>query len=138
MLPSPAAILMPKPWLWPAVARVVSGGIFFVFGLGKFTDHAKETASFETYGLPAPEVFVYAIGTLEIVSGLLLVAGLATRLVAPALAGNMLGAIVTAGRVEGGAINLGLAPALLVVMLVLTWTGAGRFSADERLVRRLH
>jgi len=45
----------------------------------------------------------------------------------------MVGAIAAAGPVEGGAINLGLAPALLLAMLFLVWTGAGRFALDERL-----
>ena len=52
------------------------------------------------------------------------------------LAGNMVGAIATGGRVDGGFVNLGLAPMLLVAMLYLVWAGAGRFSLDERLRRR--
>jgi uncharacterized membrane protein YphA (DoxX/SURF4 family) len=35
--------------------------------------------------------------------------------------------------VDGGFVNLGLAPMLLVAMLFLVWAGAGRFSLDERL-----
>ncbi len=70
---------------------------------------------------------------LELALGLLLVAGLVARLAAGMLAGDMVGAIATAGRVEGGAINLGLAPALLAVMLFLVWSGAGRWFVDARL-----
>jgi putative oxidoreductase len=113
--------------------RIAAGGIFIVFGIGKFTDHAKETASFELYGLPAPGAFAYAIGAVEIVFGILLALGLGTRIAALALGGDMLGAIVTAGRVEGGAINLVLAPALLVGMLALLWVGSGRWALDQRL-----
>jgi putative oxidoreductase len=72
---------------------------------------------------------------VEIVGGLLLLLGLATRPAALMLAGDMVGAIVTAGRVEGGAINLGLAPALLLGMLVLLWIGPGRWALDGRLAR---
>lgn len=123
---------------WPAaLLRTGSGAIFIGFGLGKFMHHARETHSFAKYGLPSPGVFASAIGVLELSLGLLLVAGLAARLAAVMLAGDMVGAIVTAGRVEGGAINLGLAPALLVVMLFLTWSGAGRWSVDARLRGRL-
>ena len=120
-----------------AFLRITSGLIFVVFGLGKFVSHASEARSFARYGLPWPGVFASAIGGLELVLGLLLLVGLATRLVALILAGDMIGAIATAGRVEGGAINLGLAPALLVVMLFLIWAGAGRRSLDDRLRRSL-
>ena len=72
---------------------------------------------------------------LEIVGGVLLIAGLLTRPAAALLAGDMAGAIVTAGRVEGGAINLVLAPTLLVAMLFLLWAGPGRWSVDNRVAR---
>jgi putative oxidoreductase len=121
----------------PAILRVASGCVFIGFGLGKFRHHERELASFDSYGLPFPSEFVYAIGVTELVFGTLLVLGLGTRLAALALAGDMLGAIVTAGRVEGGAINLGLAPALLVAMVILLWTGPGIWSLDSWLVRRL-
>ncbi len=117
-----------------AVARVGAGVVFVSFSVGKFANHGAEAASFERYGIPVPDVATYLVGALELVGGLLLIAGLATRPAALALAGNMAGAIATAGRVEGGAANLGLAPALLAVMLVLVWTGAGRPSLDGRIV----
>jgi hypothetical protein len=49
----------------------------------------------------------------------------------------MLGAIVTTGRIGGGLVHLGLAPALLVAMLVLLKTGAGARSIDTRGYRWL-
>ena len=127
----------PRSELWAPVLRVACGAIYVGFGQSKFVHHAKETRAFDRYGLPGPDVFAYAIGTVEVVGGVLLVLGFATRLVGPGLAGNMIGAIATGGRVDGGFVNLGLAPALLVLMLVLAWTGAGRWSVDERLRRSL-
>lgn len=94
------------------VARLLSGVIFVFFGLGKFTAHAAEAASFPRYGLPAPSAFVYAVGALEIVGGLLLVAGFVMCPVA-------------------------LAPALLVAMLALVWAEAGERSLDSRVATRL-
>jgi hypothetical protein len=35
--------------------------------------------------------------------------------------------------VQGGAFHLGVAPALLVLMLVLVWSGGTRWSLDARL-----
>ena len=115
------------------VVRLAAGAILIGFGQSKFAHHAKEVRAFDRYGLPAPEVFTYAIGTVELVGGILLVLGLLTRIVAFGLAGNMVGALATGGRVDGGFVNLGLAPMLLVAMLFLVWAGAGRFSLDERL-----
>lgn len=132
-------VLAPAPPVAAAVAfvlRVAAGGILIGFGQSKFVHHAKEVRAFDRYGLPAPEVLTYAIGSVELVGGVLLVLGLATRLVALALAGNMVGAIATGGRVDGGFVNLGLAPMLLVVMLYLVWAGAGLFSLDARLRTR--
>jgi len=114
-------------------ARLAAGTIFVAFGAGKFTSHASEVSSFETYGLPSPDVFVYAIGALEVVGGVLLIAGLATRLASLVLAGDMIGAIVVSGIAQGELISLTLAPALLLVNLFLLWTGPGRYSLDRRL-----
>ena len=116
-----------RPARWAPLVRWISGAVFVVFGIGKFSAHGHEVDSFESYGLPAPDAFVYAIGTLEIVGGALLLAGLATRLVALALAGNMAGAIVVSGIGEGEVLpSLTLAPALLAAMLFLLWVGPGR------------
>jgi putative oxidoreductase len=125
----------PETGRWANAAwagRVVSGAVFVVFGLGKFVNHATEADSFRTYGLPAPDAFVYLIGGIEVLGGLLLIAGLATRLAAAILAGNMIGAITLSGIAEGEIISLTLAPALLVVMLLLIAIGPGRHALDRR------
>lgn len=119
-----------------AFARIAAGLVFVVFGLGKFVSHADEAAAFRTYGLPHASTFVYVIGAIELIGGLLLVAGLGLRIAALVLAGDMVGAITTAGRTEGGLVHLGLAPALLVTLLGLLWTGAARWSLDARFARR--
>ena len=119
-----------------AVLRVAAAIVFIVFGVGKFSQHGSEVASFEQYGLPSPDAFVYAIGVLEIGGGLLLLAGLLTRPAALALAGDMIGAIAVSGFGEGEIVSLTLAPALLVVMLVLLWAGPGAAAIDTRLLAR--
>jgi putative oxidoreductase len=118
------------------VGRLVGGAVFVAFGVGKFTSHASELASFESYGLPAPEAFVYAIGVIEIVGGALLIAGLATRLAALVLAGDMVGAIVVSGIAKGEMVSLTVAPAELVLCLFLLWTGAGAVAVDRRIADR--
>jgi putative oxidoreductase len=107
---------------WERPVRWLSGAIFVIFGIGKFSSHGHEVASFQTYGLPSPDAFVYLVGTLEIVGGALLIAGLLVRPVAMVLAGNMVGAIAVSGVGQGEAWpSLTLAPALLVAMLFLLW-----------------
>jgi putative oxidoreductase len=123
--------------LAPMVVRVAAGVVFVSFSFGKFLNHAAEAAAFDRYGIPAPDEMVYVVGALELLGGLALILGLGTRLVAIALGLNMIGAITTAGRIEGGPIHLGLAPALLVAMAFLLWTGAGARSVDRRLEARL-
>lgn len=116
---------------WASPVRWVSGAVFVVFGVGKFSRHSQEVESFESYGLPAPDAFVYLVGVLEIGGGLLLIAGLLTRLVALVLAGNMLGAIVVSGLGEGEVFpSLTLAPALFAAMIFLLWTGRGGTAVD--------
>ena len=110
--------------------RLLSGGVFVVFGIGKFVNHASELASFKTYGLPAAEAFVVVIGLIELVGGLLLMTGVLTRPAALVLAGDMIGAIVVSGLAKGELISLTLAPAELVAMLVLVWMGPGRHVID--------
>ena len=124
-----------RGWV-PLVIRVVTGVFFVSVSLGKFFDHASEARDFDRYGIPIPATAVVLVGLLELLCGIALVLGVGTRVAAAALAANMVGAIATAGRVEGGSFNLGVAPLMLVLMLVLLWAGPGAWSVDRVLVRR--
>jgi putative oxidoreductase len=104
--------------------RLAAGVVFLVFGAGKFVNHGSEVDSFRDYGLPSPDAFVYAIGVVEVAGGLLLITGVATRLAALVLAGDMVGAIVASGIRKGELISLTLAPALLAGMIFLLWAGS--------------
>ena len=118
------------------LARCSSAIVFVGFGIGKFTNHGAEVASFKGYGLPAPEAFSSAIGVVELLGGLLLLAGLGTRIASALLAGDMVGAIVVSGILHGERISLTLAPALLAGMLLLIALGPGNLSPGARLARR--
>ena len=120
----------------PLVARAAAGALFMAFSVGTFTRHGAEAAAFERYGIPAPGLMTYAVGPLELLGGLALVLGIGTRVAALRPAAAMAGAVATAGRIEGGPVHLGLAPALPAVMLALLWTGAGARSLDRALARR--
>jgi putative oxidoreductase len=107
------------------IARIAAGLIFLGFGIAKFVNHRVEVDSFETYDLPSPDAFVYVIGGLEVIGGLLLVLGIGARLAALLLAGDMVGAIAVSGIAEGEPISLTLAPLLLAIMVVVLWAGPG-------------
>ena len=117
--------------------RWSAGIIFLIFGVGKFANHAAEVASFRHYPLPAPGAFVYLVGVVEVVGGLLLVLGLLTRVAAIALAADMVGAITVSGLGRGEVISLTLAPLLLVAMISLIHLGAGAWSVDQMMAANL-
>jgi putative oxidoreductase len=123
-------------WFTAAI-RLVTGVLFVSFSTGKFADHMAESVDFERYGLPWPDGAVYLAGTLELLGGLLLVIGLLTRPAALVLAANLVVAIATAGRVDGGSFHLGVGPAMLVAMLFLVWAGPGVLALDNRIRDRV-
>src|SRR5262249_43164978 len=93
-------LLAPTPTRYApgaTVLRVAAGAILIGFGASKYAHHAREARAFDRYGLPWPSEFAYVTGTVELVFGVLLVLGLATRPAALVLAGNMVGAIATGG-----------------------------------------
>jgi putative oxidoreductase len=77
-----------------------------------------------------PGAFTVAIGVLELVGGVLLLAGLKTRITSLLLAADMVGAIVVSGVLQGETISLTLAPALLVAMIALAIWGSGSAALD--------
>jgi putative oxidoreductase len=121
--------------LFAVAVRLAAGVVFVSFGVGKFSDHTSEVMSFVHYGVPLAGVSVWIVGLVETIGGLMLFAGILTRWAAVALAGDMIGVIATAGRVDGGWLNLGLAPLLLVGMLLVLWTGPGALSLDALIAR---
>ena len=106
---------------WSTAIRWGAAIVFVVFGAGKFVNHGSELASFRQYALPAPAVWVYLIGALEIVGGLLLASGRLVRFGALALAGDTVGAIIVSGIGRGELLSLTLAPVLLIAMTFLIW-----------------
>jgi putative oxidoreductase len=120
----------------PTLVAFAAGLIFLSFGVGHFAHHAAEASDFRRYQVPFASFAVWAIGVLESAAGTALLLGLFVRPAAAALAADMVGVVATAGRVEGGWLNLGVAPLLFVVMVFLLWAGPGRLSVDALLQRR--
>jgi uncharacterized membrane protein YphA (DoxX/SURF4 family) len=121
-----------KPSILAAFVRIAVGVVFAVAGSDKFTAHASNTADFRRWGLPSPSAFAYAIGSLEIVCGVLLVLGLVPRLAGLLLACDMVGALLTAGRTDGG-IQWAAPSVLLLFLLIVIGSGGGRWALIDRL-----
>ena len=78
------------------LVRVTVGAIFLSEGLLKFLfASALGVGRFAGIGIPAPEFMGPAVGVVEIICGILILAGYFTRLAAVPLIGVMLGALIT-------------------------------------------
>ena len=122
-------------WLATLVA-LAAGGIFVAFGVGHFANHGSEVAAFRGYQVPCATLAVWAGGVVELSGGAALLLGLLVRPAAAALGVDLMGVLATAGRVEGGFVNLGLASLLLAAMVFLVWAGPGALTIDAGLWRR--
>ncbi len=110
--------------------------LFIPEGLGKFVNHDAYIERFERWGFGAAsgEVAIL-VGVVEVACGLMLLLGVVPRLAALVLAGDMVGALVTAGRVDGGQ-DIWL-PLILIAALstVILW-GAGRWALTPATLRQ--
>jgi putative oxidoreductase len=94
-----------------------------------------ETVYFQANHLKPAEFFTYVDGLTQFVGGILIAVGIFGRLAGFALAGDMIGAMVTITFAQGlaGPNGLGyqLNLALIIPSLALGFLGTGRFSLDE-------
>ena len=121
--------------LLPVTGRVLMSAIFLVSGAGKLAAGAATLATIEAAHLPLPPLAYAAATSVEVVGGLLLVAGYRTRLVALALALFAVATAVTFHAALGDQNqmfhflkNLAMAGGLLQVAAF----GAGPLSLDAR------
>src|SRR5277367_703137 len=82
----------PRPTL---LMRVMAGGVFLSEGILKFVYTNQGVGRFTKLGIPAPELAATFVGGLEIVGGILLIAGLFTRVIAVPFIIEMVVAILT-------------------------------------------
>ncbi len=91
-----AASSLQSPFL--LAVRLYWGWQFIVTGWGHLTHLEKVTAYFTDLGIPAPGIATPLISALELAGGILLVLGLASRLIALLLTCNMIAAFITGDR----------------------------------------
>ncbi len=75
--------------------RLMAGGVFFWEGILKFVYTNQGVGRFTKLGIPYPHVTANFVGGLEIAGGLLLLSGLATRLIAIPFVIEMIVAILS-------------------------------------------
>jgi len=99
-----------------------------------------ETVYFRANHLKPAEFFTYVDGLTQFIGGILLAVGIFGRLAGFALAGDMIGAMVTITFAQGlagpGGLGYQLNLALILPSLVIAFLGTGRISLDEVLRRR--
>lgn len=123
--------------------RLFIGWQFFLTGKGKLEDLTKPTEFFRDLGIPWPGFNAVLAGSTECFGGLLLFAGLASRLVSVPLACTMLVAYFTAHREALFSIlndpdkllNSAPLPFLATALIVLAF-GPGVFSLDWLIARK--
>jgi putative oxidoreductase len=121
-----------RPSIPLALMRIVVGIAFIAAGAVKLSNHAQWASDFGRWGLPSPSAFSYAISTVEIVFGVVLILGILPRFAALVLCGDMVGAVLTAGLNDGGP-HLILPPLLGVLCLILLISGGGRWALVDRI-----
>ena len=125
-------------WLPPTLARLTVGWVFLWSGWGKLHNLDSVIEFFGSLGIPHPELQAPFASTTELVCGMLLLAGLFTRLATVPLIITMLVAIVTAQRENATSLGglFGLVEFCYIALLVwLGVAGGGPLSLDHVLVR---
>jgi putative oxidoreductase len=125
------------------VIRLFWGWQFFQTGKGKLMNLERTTHFFESLHLPMPKLNAIAAGSVECFGGLLLMAGLFSRFVSPALIFTMIVAYVTA---DPEALHAafsdpdkftGAAPFLFLLASVIIFVfGPGKLSLDAFLFKK--
>jgi putative oxidoreductase len=137
------------------VMRLMVGGVFLSEGILKFVYPNQGVGRFTKLGIPMPELTATFIGGLEIVGGILLIAGLFTRIIAIPFIVEMVVAILTTKiALYLGTSPLPLPPALpkvgfwavmhetrsdyaqILTSIFLLVAGPGSWSLDALLHRR--
>lgn len=132
-LQSPFLLLIRLYWGWQ----------FIETGWGKINNIPKVTGFFATLGIPFPGVNAHFIAGLEFLGGILLVVGLASRLIALPLTINMLVAYVTADRealfsviTEPDRFYAAAPYTFLFASLIVLTFGPGKFALDTWIAGR--
>ncbi|HUC90776.1 MAG TPA: DoxX family protein [Paenibacillus sp.] len=131
---------MTKTAVVPVIMRVVMGIIFLVHGIAKFQMGLSNVdAWFSSIGIPG--FLAYVVAVLELVGGIMLIAGLFTRYVSALFIVMLIGAIFTAklsvgllgnGQMAGYELDLGF----ILVTLYLAVANDPALSVDRFIMSK--
>ena len=127
-------------WVAPTLARLTLGLVFVGTGWGKLHNLPRVVDYFTSLGIPAPQLQAPFVAGVELVGGLLILAGLFTRVASVPMAATMVVALLTAkrGDIQGLTDLFGTIEWLyLVGFAFLAAYGPGALSLDALLVHRL-
>lgn len=130
----------------PLLLRIALGAVFVVTGVGKVFGVGPKASGIDGFagllasvGAPAPGVLAWLVALLELAGGLLLLAGLFTRVAALALSVDMLAATLLVHAPNGFVVSEGgyeYTLTLTLVSLALVLGGPGRLSLERAILGR--
>lgn len=119
----------PRSRAWgPLVARLALAVVLIPTGIGKFANHAAYVERFAHWGFPAPGAVALLVGTTEVACGVAMLLGILPRVAGPAIVATMAGALLTAGRIDGG-MDIWLPVVMGALAVFVTIRGPGRLAA---------
>ncbi|WP_077212086.1 DoxX family protein [Bacillus dakarensis] len=131
---------MVKHEIGALILRVTLGVLFFIHGLVKFQGGIENTVGwFDSIGIPG--FMAYVVALIELVGGIALILGVATRLVSALLAIIMIGAIFTAklslgllgdGQMAGYELDI----AFFVIAVFLAINGSKLYSLGNLIFKK--
>ncbi len=128
----------------PLFVRLALGIPIFLAGVGKVLNVGPKATGIEGFammlggiGFPSPTFFAWLVGVSELVTGALILVGVAVRVSGAVVAVIMLVATAVVHLPQGypaadGGVELTLA--LFFVALALVFTGPGKFSVERELL----
>lgn len=123
-----------------AVLRITVGLVFLVHGLQKVFQFTipGTVGAFGDMGVPLAGLVAPIVAILELVGGAALILGLFTRIAAPLLALDALGALIVVHLPAGFFLPNGyeFVLTLAAASFAITLAGPGALALDERIVRR--
>ena len=115
------------------IIRVGLGVMFMLHGFPKLKGGTEMWEGIGgSLGLPIPVVFGFLAALSEFVGGLMLIAGVFTRVALIVLIGVMAGAVTYHVKAGDGFAGYGHALDLLIVFVGLLFTGPGKYSVDRK------
>ncbi len=121
--------------------RLAVGVVLAYHGWLKVGDVSGFAGFVDSLGIPAPDLMAYVVTYLELLGGIALIVGLATRYVAGLFVIEMVFTIALVKLDVGliaseGGVGAELDLLILAIALSLVLTGAGRWSVDSLLAER--